>query len=153
MIEKLIFPLGAFHKNEMRKIARKRGFEKLSKKKDSLGICFIEGNDYRKFLENEGIISEPGNFTDVNGRILGRHMGITNYTIGPRRGLGINLNFPVFVAKFRLDDNEIVLAKYSDLYKQKIIIKGCYMADKQAIKSRSNLIVKVRYRLQETPCE
>jgi tRNA-specific 2-thiouridylase len=152
-IERLIFPLGGFYKNEIREFAKQRGFKKLAKKKDSLGICFIEGNDYRKYLEKEGIISEQGNFVDVNGKILGKHLGITNYTIGQRRGLGINLNFPVFVAKFRLDDNEIVLAKYEELYKQKIIIKNHYIADNQLHKYSKNLIVKVRYRLQETPCE
>ncbi len=153
LISKLIFPLGKFNKGEIRKIANERGFEILTKKKESLGICFIEGNDYRKFLEKEGIKSDSGNFVDANGAILGKHKGITNYTIGQRRGLGLNLNFPVFVAKINLDDNEIVLSEYSDLYKNKIGIKNYYLTDNQDVEDGEKLTVKVRYRLQETPCE
>lgn len=152
IVDKLIFPLGDFDKTEIREMAKKRGFHSLSKKKDSLGICFIEGNDYRNFLVKEGIKSEPGNFVDVNGVILGRHTGIANYTIGQRRGLGLNLNFPLFVSKICPDANEIVLAKFKDLYRKKIIIKNYYIIDNQVIKSNLNLVVKVRYRLQETPC-
>lgn len=152
IVDKLIFPLGEFKKTEIRRIAKEHGFYSLSKKKDSLGICFIEGNDYRKFLKKEGIKSSPGNFVDENGAILGRHTGIINYTIGQRRGLGLNLNFPYFVAKIRLDDNEIVLAKYKDLYCNKIILKDYYYIDNQLNKCKDQLIVKVRYRLQETPC-
>ncbi|NQU52803.1 MAG: tRNA 2-thiouridine(34) synthase MnmA [Bacteroidetes bacterium] len=153
LIEKLIFPLGKFDKTQIRQMAKERGFKTLSKKKDSLGICFIDGNDYRKFLKEEGIKSNPGNFVDANGAILGKHQGITNYTIGQRRGLGLNLNYPVFVAKIALDDNEIVLTKYDDLYKTKIMINNYYFVDNQDINGNKQLIVKVRYRLQQTPCE
>ena len=153
LIQKLVFPLGGFEKTEIRKMAMKRGFVTLSQKKDSLGICFIEGNDYRKFLQKEGVKSEPGNFVDTSGYVLGKHKGITNYTIGQRRGLGLNLNYPVFVAKINLDDNEIVLANYKDLYRNSIVVNGIQLSDKQCVSSGRNLTVKVRYRLQETPCE
>ncbi|MCY1721878.1 tRNA 2-thiouridine(34) synthase MnmA [Prolixibacteraceae bacterium Z1-6] len=152
IIDKLVFPLGEYQKTDIRKLAGERGFISLSNKKDSLGICFIEGNDYRQFLEKEDIKSQPGNFVDQNGVVLGQHSGITNYTIGQRRGLGINLNFPLFVAEIRPDYNEIVLAKYDDLYRSKIIIKNHYILDKEIVNSGIDLIVKVRYRLQETPC-
>lgn len=153
LVQKLIFPLGGFEKTEIRKTAKERGFVTLSKKKDSLGICFIEGTDYRKFLKKEGIKSKPGNFVDPSGYVLGKHLGITNYTIGQRRGLGLNLNYPVFVAKINLDDNEIVLAKYKDLYRNKIVVSGIQVSDIQSINGIESLTVKVRYRLQETPCE
>lgn len=153
LVDKLIFPLGVYKKSEIKKMATDRGFLSLSEKKESLGVCFIEGNNYRNFLEKEGIISRPGNFINDNNEVLGRHKGITNYTIGQRRGLGINLNYPVFVAEIRLDENEIVLANYVDLYKNTIIIKDYYMSEIQNDRHSKNLIVKVRYRLQETPCE
>ncbi len=153
LVQKLIFPLGDYDKLSVKKIAKERGFKFLSEKKESLGICFIEGNNYRNFLEKEGVKSNPGHFVNSKGEILGKHNGIVNYTIGQRRGLGINLNYPVFVAKFVLDENEIVLAKYIDLYKKKIVIKNFYIPDRQDVEKDKELIVKVRYRLQETPCE
>ena len=153
LVQKLILPLGDYDKLTIKKIAKKRGFKSLSDKKESLGICFIEGNNYRDFLEKEGVKSEAGNFVNAKGEVLRKHKGITNYTIGQRRGLGIHLNYPVFVAKFNLDDNEIVLTDYVDLYKNIIILKDYHFFDIQDIKGHSKLIVKVRYRLQETPCE
>lgn len=152
IVDKLIFPLGGFEKNEIRKMAKDRGFVSLSNKKDSLGICFIEDNNYRQFLEKAGIKSTTGTFIDAKGTVLGQHSGITNYTIGQRRGLGVNLNIPYFVAEIRPDANEIVLAKYDDLYRSKIIIKDYYLIDKEYVNGDFELIVKVRYRLQQTPC-
>jgi len=153
LIKKSIFPLGGLKKNAVRQFANRKGFKTLSMQKESFGICFIEGKDYRKFLETEGIFSKPGNFVDTQGNILGRHEGITNYTIGQRRGLGVNHNFPVFVSEFRLDDNEIVLAKYNDLYKKIMVIKNYQIVDLQYTNTSKRYIMKVRYRLQETPCE
>lgn len=152
LVSKLIFPLGGYTKLKIRSIAKERGFVRLSEKKDSLGICFIEGNNYREFLKNEGLISEPGNFVNDKGVVLGKHNGITNYTIGQRRGLGINLNFPVFVSEIRLDANEIVLGKYEDLYRSKIVIYNYQFVDNKDIKSDLMYNVKIRYRLQLTPC-
>jgi len=152
IVERLIFPLGSIQKREVRKLAADFGFSNLASKKDSLGICFIEGNNYRKFLEGRGIKSEPGYFINHNNEILGQHTGITNYTIGQRRGLGLNLNFPVFVSEIRLDRNEIVLSEFKDLYKKKIFIKDYYFIDNKIVEEGSELVVRVRYRLQETPC-
>ncbi|MCK3686133.1 tRNA 2-thiouridine(34) synthase MnmA [Maribellus sp. YY47] len=152
VVDRLLFPLGESIKTEIRNLASEKGFKSLSEKKDSLGICFIEGNNYRKFLEENGIQSTPGNFIYHNNEIIGRHKGISNYTIGQRRGLGLNLNFPVFVAEIRLDTNEIVLAKYEDLYRNKIFLSNYYFIDKEIFNESVDLTVKVRYRLQETPC-
>ena len=152
IVDRLVFPLGEFHKSQIRLLAKENGHNALSVKKDSLGICFIAGNDYRQFFKENNISSKPGNFVDHNGRILGRHTGIVNYTIGQRRGLGLNLNFPVFVAEIRLDANEIVLAKFDDLYCTKIRIKNHYFIDSEVISKGCVLTVKVRYRLQETLC-
>jgi tRNA-specific 2-thiouridylase len=152
VLDKLILPLGSYTKSEIRNLAAKRGFGKLSEKKDSLGICFTPNGDYRKFLKDEGIFSESGNFVNAKGEILGRHSGIINYTVGQRRGLGVNLNSPVFVAEIRPDDNEIVLAEYGELYRTKVYLKNIQFIDKQEIDSDKLYNVKIRYRLQLTPC-
>jgi len=152
LVSKLLFPLGAYSKTEIKSIAKERGFVRLTEKKESLGICFIEGSNYRKFLEKEGVVSPPGNYVNTKGEILGKHKGITNYTIGQRRGLGLNLNFPVFVSEIRVDANEIVLGKYEDLYRSKLVLNGCQFVDKEEIKTDCIYQVKVRYRLQLTPC-
>ncbi|PIF05317.1 MAG: tRNA 2-thiouridine(34) synthase MnmA [Draconibacterium sp.] len=152
-LKRVVFPLGNYLKKEVREIAKRRGFLSISEKKDSLGICFTNGINYRDFLKNEGITFLPGNFIDTEGNILGRHKGIVNYTVGQRHGLGINLNYPLFVAEIRLDANEIVLAKYADLYRSKIIIKDYKFVDIEEVNRGSLWTVRVRYRLQLTPCK
>ncbi len=152
IVDKLLFPLGELCKYDVRLLASKNGFSKLTSIKESFGICFIDGNNYRNFFKNRGIKSNIGNFVDTSGNILGKHKGIINYTVGQRRGLGLNFNFPLFVSEIRVDSNEIVLAKYDDLYCSKLFIYNYYIIDNELINSGTQLTVKVRYRLQETLC-
>jgi tRNA-specific 2-thiouridylase len=86
-LSKTMFPLGNLYKREVRDIARKAGLANFAKK-DSTGICFIGERPFREFL-NRYIPSEPGDIWSVDGRKVGRHMGLMFYTIGQRQGLGI----------------------------------------------------------------
>jgi tRNA-specific 2-thiouridylase len=86
-LSKTLFPLGGLYKREVREIARKAGLSNFAKK-DSTGICFIGERPFREFL-NRYIPSEPGDIWSVDGRKVGRHMGLMFYTIGQRQGLGI----------------------------------------------------------------
>ncbi len=82
-----LFPLGALHKTEVRRIADEIGLPN-AKKKDSTGICFIGERPFRDFL-NRYIAKEPGAIKDERGRVLGQHQGLSFYTLGQRQGLGI----------------------------------------------------------------
>jgi len=86
-LSKTMFPLGHLYKREVREIAQKAGLANFAKK-DSTGICFIGERPFREFL-NRYIPSEPGDIWSVDGRKVGRHMGLMFYTIGQRQGLGI----------------------------------------------------------------
>ncbi len=86
-LSKTLFPLGGLYKREVRDIAQKAGLANFAKK-DSTGICFIGERPFREFL-NRYIPSEPGEIWAVDGRMVGRHMGLMFYTIGQRQGLGI----------------------------------------------------------------
>ncbi len=153
ILDKLLMPLGNYSKEQIRKIAADKGFNTLSNKKDSLGVCFIEGNDYRKYLKDNDIFSKNGFFINEKGDTLGKHTGIINYTIGQRRGLGIQSSTPLFVSEICIDRNEIVLSEYSRLYKNRIIIYNYYFVDKTEINLDKIFDVRVRYRLQNTPCK
>lgn len=152
VVEKLIFPLGNYTKNQVVDIALENGFTGLARKKESLGICFIENNNYREYLKNSGIESQKGNFVDVHGEILGQHKGYVNFTIGQRRGLGLNFNKALFVSEIRPNENEVVLAEFSELKKTTIYIRSYHFIYPKIIKSNKNYIVKIRYRLQENEC-
>ncbi|XAH23479.1 tRNA 2-thiouridine(34) synthase MnmA [Xylophilus sp. GW821-FHT01B05] len=86
-LSKTLFPVGELHKTEVRRIAEEIGLPN-AKKKDSTGICFIGERPFREFL-NRYISKEPGTIQDERGRTLGRHEGLSFYTLGQRQGLGI----------------------------------------------------------------
>jgi tRNA-uridine 2-sulfurtransferase len=153
LLRRLIFPLGRLYKSEVREIALKEGFEDFNRKRESLGICFIKGKDYRNFLKDNGLKSLPGNFVDSKGNIIGKHKGIFNYTVGQRKGLGIHLNKPVFVSEIRFETNEVVLADFKEMYKTRIFLKNTRFVAKQEIKNGKIYTVKIRYRLQENSCK
>ena len=86
-LSKAMFPVGELHKTEVRRIAEEIGLPN-AKKKDSTGICFIGERPFRDFL-NRYISKEPGLMLDDRGRKLGKHVGLSFYTLGQRSGLGI----------------------------------------------------------------
>ncbi|PIS30084.1 MAG: tRNA 2-thiouridine(34) synthase MnmA [Candidatus Marinimicrobia bacterium CG08_land_8_20_14_0_20_45_22] len=113
-LQRILFPLGNFTKEQVRFIARNRELP-VAKKPESQEICFISGS-YRDFLashlEHE---LEPGNIVDENGKFLGRHKGIPFYTIGQREGLNIACGYPVFVQSLDPKTNTIVVSRREGL--------------------------------------
>jgi tRNA-uridine 2-sulfurtransferase len=86
-LSKTLFPVGELRKTEVRRIAEEIGLPN-AKKKDSTGICFIGERPFREFL-NRYISKEPGPVKDPKGRTIGKHQGLSFYTLGQRQGLGI----------------------------------------------------------------
>ncbi|MBR1734936.1 MAG: tRNA 2-thiouridine(34) synthase MnmA [Alphaproteobacteria bacterium] len=123
------FPLGGYSKSETRAIARKNGIQ-VAEKPDSQDICFIQNNNYIAFIKEKlnGIFSfESGDIVDINGKVLGQHNGIINYTIGQRRGLGLS-GGPFFVYKIDAERNEIVVSD-----KEGIKVKRIFLNDTKFI--------------------
>lgn len=142
-----IFPLGDLTKTEVRQIAREHGFEKLSEKRESQEICFVTDNDYRSFLQKEGCTIEPGNYVNGDGRILGKHEGYANYTIGQRKGLGIALGEPMFVTKIDASRNEITLGRHDDLYAHRVQLRDVRFRGEK----NKEVMAQIRYRSQPQP--
>ena len=86
-LSKAMFPVGEIRKTEVRRIAEEIGLP-VAKKKDSTGICFIGERPFRDFL-NRYLSKEPGPIRDDRGRVLGEHVGLSFYTLGQRKGIGI----------------------------------------------------------------
>jgi tRNA-uridine 2-sulfurtransferase len=117
VLERLILPLGEVENKEMvRDYARAHEMENADKK-DSQEICFISDEDggYLNFLSQRGIPSKEGNFVDKNNKIIGRHQGITHYTVGQRKGLGMTFGKPTFVISLNPTDNVVMLGDNDDL--------------------------------------
>src|SRR5690606_5661054 len=96
-LARTLCPLGPYRKEEVRRLAGDLGL-RVAHKPDSQEICFVPDGDYRRFLrEYLPHAHKPGLIRDVDGRVLGEHEGIAFYTVGQRRGLGLNLGRPYYV--------------------------------------------------------
>ena len=114
-----LMPVGDYEKDKIREIAKEINLP-VAHKKDSQEICFIPDNDYAAFIEREAgdQVPKEGNFIDTNGNVLGKHKGITHYTIGQRKGLNLAFGKPVFVTEIRPDTNEVVLGDNAEDFSQ-----------------------------------
>lgn len=145
VLSRLILPLGDLTKDQVRQKASEMGLE-AAKQKESQDICFIPDGDYRKFLAERGLENQEGNFVLKNGKIVGRHKGLANYTIGQRKGLGIALGYPVFVTAIRPETNEVVLGLENDLLQNTMLVEDCNYQLVENLTEPRELDIKIRYR-------
>ncbi len=211
ILQRMLLPMGGMTKIAARALAAERGFEKVSVKKDSLGVCFCP-MDYRSFLkrymhvttnvtnvtiasqsrhQNSGDVTNcvtnmasdvanhvtnvtiasqlrhqnsgdvttnvtnsigKGKFLDEKGNFIAWHEGYPFYTIGQRRGLGIDLNRAVFVKEIRPQQNEVVLASLQALERMDMVLKDWNIIDEARLLGHDDIIVKIRYRKQANRC-
>lgn len=148
-----LMPVGDYTKDEIRAIAEKIGLA-VAHKKDSQEICFIPDNDYAGFIDRERgeQVPPPGNFVSVDGTVLGKHKGITHYTVGQRKGLGIALGHPVFVVAIRPETNEVVLGEDQDVYTDRLYADKLNFMALPDITEPVMLQAKIRYSHAGSPC-
>ncbi len=122
-IKKILFPLGNYKKSEIKEMANQRGI-KVYSKGESQEICFIEDDDYKRFLKEEtnGKIEKTGDIVDTRGKKIGKHKGIAFYTIGQRKGLGISSPYPLYVLGFDEEKNQVIVGENEELFKNKLEI-------------------------------
>ena len=148
-LRRTIFPLGDLTKDEVREIARQHGYIQLAEKKESQEICFVPNDDYRAFLRaNVPDYDErvrEGDYVDAEGKVLGRHQGFVNYTIGQRKGLGIALGQRAFVTHIDAQTNRVTLGTYDDLYATELRLR---VIKSPIVHDQSPITAKVRYRSQ-----
>jgi tRNA-specific 2-thiouridylase len=112
----LLFPLGGVTKAEVRQISREAGLPVREDQRESMELCFVPTGDYQDFLQaRRGFCGPAGDFVDAAGRLLGRHRGLENYTVGQRRGLGIAAPEPFYVIDIQPEANRVVLGHRREL--------------------------------------
>jgi len=108
-LEFLRFPLGEMHKDEVRALAREWDLP-VARKADSQDICFVPTGRYTQVVERlRPEASEPGDIVHIDGRRLGRHNGIINYTVGQRRGIGVPGPEPLYVVRLDAARSEVIV--------------------------------------------
>lgn len=148
-----LMPAGDYTKEEIRAMAEKIGL-RTANKPDSQEICFIPDGDYAGFIEREkeGETPPPGNFVTSAGEILGQHKGITHYTIGQRKGLGIAMGYPVFVTEIRPKTNEVVLGSNEEVFGDILYCNQLNFMSVPDLEGEMELTAKIRYNHKGAPC-
>ncbi|MGC8971650.1 MAG: tRNA 2-thiouridine(34) synthase MnmA [bacterium] len=144
-LSKILFPLGNYRKEQVREIAREAGLT-VHDKEESQDFY---GGDYRELLN---VIPSSGPILDKYGRILGTHKGIWNYTIGQRKGLGIQSKEPLYVIDIDPDRNAIIVGEEKDLYRDEFFVSDTNWIAIERLESSIEAKVKIRYKSNETDC-
>lgn len=139
----VMFPLGDYDKEQVRELAKEFNLPVFNKK-DSQDICFIPDNDYHRFL-NQFFHEKTGNIINSKGQILGKHHGVSHYTIGQRKGLGIAAATPLYVIEINAEKKLIVLADAEESLRDGMIVNDAIFSDGLPLKEKKVVKVKIRY--------
>ncbi len=138
-------PLGIYTKPQIRKIAADLGLC-VADKPDSQEICFVPDGDRAGFIDRmDGQEEAPGNFVTADGQILGRHKGISHYTVGQRRGLGLAMGRPVFVTQIRPDTREVVIGGAEDVFTDRLTAEQMNYMGVPYFEEGQEMTAKIRY--------
>lgn len=144
-----LFPLGELIKSETRAIAEASKLTN-AQKPDSQDICFVPDGDYAAAIERlTGKTSAPGNFIDTDGNVLGTHRGITHYTIGQHRGLGLALPERRYVCKIDAGSGTVTLGSGTELYSREVLVRDFNWISGEAPSGPIRCSAKIRYRQPE----
>jgi tRNA-specific 2-thiouridylase len=148
-----LMPVGAYHKDEIRQIAENIGLP-VAHKKDSQDICFIPDNDYASFIAAEvpERIPGPGDFVLTDGTVVGRHEGITHYTIGQRRGLKVAVGKRIFVKAIDVEKNQVVLGDDSEVFTDHLYANQINCMAVERFADGQRYLAKIRYSHPGTMC-
>jgi len=145
-LARTLMPVGSYTKEEIRKMAEAAGLP-VAHKPDSQEICFVPDDDYAGFIDRAAgdRVPGPGKFVDREGNVLGIHKGITHYTIGQRRGLGLPMGERVFVTQIRPETNEVVIGSNEDIFTRKVVCDRVNFMAVEDLKTPARVLARIRY--------
>lgn len=145
-LKNIILPLGDYTKEQIRQIAKENGLQ-AADKPDSQDFY---GGDYNELLDVEDKI---GNIVDLEGKVLGQHKGIWNYTIGQRKGIGVSASEPLYVLELRKETNEVIIGPADKTFKKSLIADDLNWIAIDGLKEPMRCQAKIRSTQQPTPVE
>lgn len=141
-LKNIVTPLGGYEKDKIREIAKSGGLD-VHDKPDSQD--FYSG-DYNELLE---VKSKEGNIVDKSGKILGKHQGFWNYTIGQRKGIGIAHTSPLYVVDLKKDTNEVIVGEADETFKKSLLAVDLNWVSLEGL--NREMKVEVKFRSSQTP--
>jgi tRNA-specific 2-thiouridylase len=150
-LSRTLFPLGGMTKPEVRELARKHGLA-LADKRDSQEICFVPGGDYKNFLDaylaeqGESLPDTAGELVTTDGRVIGEHSGIHNFTVGQRKGLGVATGSPLYVLQIKGDARQVIVGEQENLYSRTLLTRRINLISVEDLREPMRVSVKIRHR-------
>ncbi len=151
-LAKIILPLGEFSKEQTRSFAEKLNLP-VAHKPDSQEICFVPNDDYKKFILSRAPSAQAltaGEIVDSDGKILGKHNGVANYTIGQRKGLGIAAPQPLYVTRLDVENKKVVVDTGDKLFTKILTASNVHWIYKPQLPK--NFQAKIRYGSRFAEC-
>ena len=151
-LAKTLFPVGNLNKPQVRAIAERLGLANAFKA-DSQDVCFVQSKSYSEFVENAAPkeLLKRGNVIDLHGKVLGQHQGLHKFTVGQRKGLGVNSLEALFVVKLDPETNDVIVGPETALFTHTCVAEGFNWLTDSAGLNPKNLFGKIRYRAKEMP--
>jgi tRNA-uridine 2-sulfurtransferase len=148
-LARALFPVGDYPKTEIRAIAERFGLPTASRK-DSQDLCFLAGEDYRNFLQRHGAeMLKPGAILTRDGRSIGEHNGLANYTIGQRKGLGVASPVPLYVLGKNSATNALIVGTQEELGIHELTAQDVNWLSGETPREPFRAEVKIRYTAKE----
>jgi len=148
-LKSVLFPLGDYYKEEIRVMAEASGFAELIEKRESQD--FLEWDNYDTLLGKD---SQPGNILDENGNIIGKHAGVTRYTVGQRKMLNLaGMKEPFYVLHIDAVNNEIVAGPKRLLLKDSLIAEDLHWITSLSSILDKKIHAQIRYRSKPSECK
>ncbi len=149
-LSRLVLPLGGMTKAEVRVLASQHKLA-VAEKPESQDVCFITGN-YRDFLQSRGVADEPGEIIDTKGRVLGHHSGLSGFTLGQRRGIGVAAAQPLYVVEKRALTKQLVVGTAKEALIQAVVVADLNWQAFTHLDHSLDALVKLRYRSSGAAC-
>ncbi len=144
----ILMPLGGLTKIEVKKKAKKLGFDSVIEQ-ESQDICFIPENDKKGFIE-KNIDTRAGDVIDTEGKLIGQHKGLAYYTIGQRQGLGLSASGRRYIVKLDAKNNSIVLGERELLFSKRLAVGYVNWTSRETPESLQGITAKIRYNAPES---
>lgn len=150
-LSRLLLPLGALSKPQVRCLAEEAGFLN-AHRQESQDICFVPDGDYAGFIERyTQTAARPGEFVGTAGQVYGCHKGIIRYTVGQRKGLGLSFPQPMYVCGIDPEKNQVILGEAGELFSDRLTARDLNFVAAEGIPRPMRVTAKVRYRHKEQP--
>ncbi|MGA2967171.1 MAG: tRNA 2-thiouridine(34) synthase MnmA [Terriglobales bacterium] len=155
-LSRTLFPLGGMTKPEARELARQHHLA-IAEKPDSQEICFVPGGDYKSFLEaylaeqGETPKETSGDMVTSEGKVIGEHVGIHNFTVGQRKGLGVATGSPLYVIQINPDTRQVVVGRDEELYSRTLHARRVNLISTAELRAPMRVTVKIRHKHSPAP--